>query len=668
MLFDTKYKKNALHLFCQPGKVIKTFIGNPEKSMKIKRYIPAFLALFFIVFTGCKTGEGNTECAPPNIIILLTDDQGWGDLSRNGNPDLHTPNIDRLAGEGVVFDHFYVCPLCAPTRAEMLTGRYYLRTGVTGVSEGRERLNLDETTMADVFRDAGYVTAAFGKWHNGTQHPYHPNGRGFDEYYGFTSGHWGNYFSPLLDHNGEMVTGEGYLSDDLTGRAIEFIRKHRDDPFFVYIPFNIPHSPMQVPDKAWERFRDKELTTTHANRYREDVGHTRAAYAMCENIDMNVGRIMDALEETELEEETIVIYFSDNGPNGWRWNGGMKGKKGHIDEGGVRSPFIMRWTGTLEAGRHVEEIAGAIDLLPTLAELAGIDLLAAQEEKTGIDTETEKPLDGISLVPLLSGPGSEQQPITGMKPDPLLLVTEDTWEPRYLVSTWNNGVSIRSQRFRLDGQDRLYDMERDPGQTTDVSGRFPDVHTEMLAYKTTWTKEVLSAVPNIDTRTFPVGHPDVVHNQLPARDAVPHGGIRRSNQYPNCSFLEHWTSPDDSITWEVEVLAEGEFEATVYYTCGESNTGSTVKLSSRTSAEGTGRLRSGGSATQAVVTVAHDPPLEGMQYDRIPRQESYTKDFIPMTLGRIRLDKGNATLVLKAIEIPGDEVMDVRMLMLERVD
>ena len=299
---------------------------------------PLLIGILILLMQGCGPAKERMHSDHPNIIILLTDDQGWGDLSMNGNPDLSTPNIDRLADEGIVFDRFYVCPVCAPTRAELLTGRYYLHTGVTGVSEGKERLNLDETTIADVFRDAGYATAVFGKWHNGTQYPYHPNGRGFDEFYGFTSGHWGDYFSPLLDHNGDMVTGEGYLSDDLTERAIEFIRKHRDDPFFVYVPYNIPHSPMQVPDEYWARFEGKALTTMHPNRDREDIDHTRAAYAMCENIDMNVGRIMDALEELDLEKETIVLYFSDNGPNGWRWNGGMKGRKGHTDKVGCDLP------------------------------------------------------------------------------------------------------------------------------------------------------------------------------------------------------------------------------------------------------------------------------------------------------------------------------------------
>src|SRR3989441_13006163 len=190
----------------------------------------------------------------PNVLIFLADDQGWGDLSVSGNTNLHTPNIDALARAGASLGRFYVCPVCAPTRAEFLTGRYHPRGGVSGVSTGQERLNTDEKTIAEAFKGAGYATGAFGKWHNGSQWPYHPNARGFDEYYGFTSGHWGQYFDPELDHNGKLVRGKGYITDDLTDHAIEFITQHKDRPFFCYLPFNTPHSPMQVPDRYFEKF------------------------------------------------------------------------------------------------------------------------------------------------------------------------------------------------------------------------------------------------------------------------------------------------------------------------------------------------------------------------------------------------------------------------------
>src|SRR5687767_7182701 len=209
------------------------------------------------MFLACALLASTAAAGPttrPNVVVIVTDDQGWGDLSISGNTDLSTPHIDSLATGGVSLDRFFVSPVCSPTRAEFLTGRYHPRGGVRGVSTGGERLDLDERTIADVFKAAGYATGAFGKWHNGTQYPYHPNGRGFDQYYGFTSGHWGTYFDPPLEHNGKIVRGEGYITDHLTDRAIGFIEQNRDRPFFCYVPYNTPHSPMQVPDKFYAKF------------------------------------------------------------------------------------------------------------------------------------------------------------------------------------------------------------------------------------------------------------------------------------------------------------------------------------------------------------------------------------------------------------------------------
>jgi len=255
----------------------------------------------------------------PNVVIILADDQGWGDLSVNGNTQLQTPHIDSLARDGVMLDRFFVCSVCAPTRAEFLTGRYHPRGGVRGVSTGQERLDTDEKTIADAFKAAGYATGAFGKWHNGSQWPYHPNARGFDEYYGFTSGHWGEYYDAPLEHNGQPVRGQGYIVNDLTNHALEFIEKNRDKPFLCYLPCNIPHSPFCVPAEFWNRFKDKPITQRGPDGDRETVDVTRAVLAMCENIDWNVGRVLKKLDELQLSQDTIVIYFSDNGPNSFRY-------------------------------------------------------------------------------------------------------------------------------------------------------------------------------------------------------------------------------------------------------------------------------------------------------------------------------------------------------------
>jgi len=567
----------------------------------------------------------NLSKMKPNIIIILSDDQGWGDLSINGNINLHTPNIDRLANTGVRFNHFYVCPVCSPTRAELLTGRYHPRTGVYSTSEGGERINLDETTIADVFKKAGYATAAYGKWHSGMQYPYHPNGRGFDDFYGFCSGHWGDYFnSQFIEHNGEIVRGNGFITDDLTGKALDFININKNKSFLLYIPFNTPHSPMQVPDRWWNKFKDKKLEMLADSGMKENIPFTRAALAMCENIDWNVGRIMDKLRELKLEENTIVLYFSDNGPNGWRWNGGMKGKKGSTDEGGVRSPLIIRWPGTIAPGSQIDEIAGAIDLLPTLADMAGIE------------HQTQKLLDGISL-------------------KPLVLKNKYQWKDRCIFSYWDGKLSVRSQEYRLDHQCKLFNMISDPGQLTDISTTKPEVARQLKMSAESWKADVLSGISS-DKRRFPVGHPSFKYTQLPARDGKAKGNIVRSNIFPNSSFYTNWTNTSDKITWDVEVLSEGDFEAEIYYTCPSRDLGSTFQLS----------LNSNSIVVK--VTDPNDPPLRGMENDRVKRGESYVKEFKPLKAGIIHLEKGTGELTLKALYIPGSMAMDFRLLLLTRIN
>ena len=302
------------------------------------RPLSSLIQIFSLLLLGMAGAIGATK---PNVVILLADDSGWGDYSCSGNQQVRTPQIDSLKKDGASLDRFYVCSVCAPTRAEMLTGRYHPRGGVRGVSTGQERLNLDEKTLADVFKSAGYATGAFGKWHNGSQWPYHPMARGFEEYYGFTSGHWGEYFDPPLDHNGKLVRGQGFIADDLTSKALEFIDRNKDKPFFCYIPFNTPHSPWAVPDEYWQRTKDRAIAQRGAEGEKEDLAITRCALAMMENLDANVGRVLKHLDELKLSENTIVIYFSDNGPNSARWNGGMKGRKGTTDEGGVRSVCFL---------------------------------------------------------------------------------------------------------------------------------------------------------------------------------------------------------------------------------------------------------------------------------------------------------------------------------------
>ena len=556
----------------------------------------------------------------PNVVVILTDDQGWGDLSVNGNVNITTPNIDSLARAGTTLQNFYVCQVCAPTRAEFLTGRYYPRTGVSGVSRGQGRLNADEATIADLFKDAGYATGAFGKWHNGTQPPLHPNSRGFDEFYGFTSGHWGHYFSPPLDHNGQRVRGKGFIIDDFTERALAFIEANRTRPFFCYIPFNTPHSPMMVPDRFYAKFAGRDPVMRHRDPDREDIMMTRAALALCENIDWNVGRILKKLDRLGLRDNTIVLFFSDNGPNSYRWNGGMKGRKGAIDEGGLRSPFFIRWPGRIPAGASLVQVAGAIDLLPTLCELARIE------------TTVPKPLDGRSLGPLLLG-------------------QDVTWEPRQLFSIKQDQVSVRTQRFRLDGAGRLFDISVDRGQRHDVSARYPELTRRLSQQARRHARAMQIRFEAYAQRPFHVGYGP--STTLPARDGIAHGTIRRSSKAPNNSFFTHWTRADDCISWDVDVGRAGNYEVIVYYTCAPGNEGATLQLS-----------LAGAHGIQGKVLEPFDPPLYDKSKERMAKSHYFVKDFKALRLGVLRLDKGPGQLRLGALNIVGEQVIDVHSLVL----
>jgi arylsulfatase A-like enzyme len=568
--------------------------------------------------------------ARPNVIVVMTDDQGWGDLSLHGNTTIATPNLDRMAQEGVRFDYFYVQPVCSPTRAEFLTGRYHARSRVTSTSQGGERIDLDEETIADVFREAGYATGVFGKWHSGSQYPYHPMGRGFDEFYGFTSGHWGLYYEPMIEHNGEMILGRGYLPDDITDRTLDFVEAQVEAkrPFFTFLAFNTPHSPMQITDRFWKKYEAIEINQGGTQANREKKLHTKAALAMCENIDWNMGRLFEHLKGLGVDEETIVLFLSDNGPNGNRFNGGFRGRKGSTDEGGVRSPLFVRWPGTIDAGQRVDRISGVIDLLPTLTDLAGIEY------------QPRKPLDGLSL-------------------KSLIFEEDEGWPDRVLVANWRGRVSPRNQRFRLDPAGRLYDIEADPAQERDLALEYPIVVEELQAYLTAWADDVLEGGPKslkqTAERPFTVGHADFPVTYLPARDAEASGSIERSNRHPNDSFFKNWISEKDVITWGVEVLEPGRYEAEIWYTCAEADVGCTIELGFKD------------ARTAAKVLEPHDPPFLGQSITRYPVQESPVKMFRRMHLGSIELEAGVGEMQLRAPEISGQQAIDFRLLSLTRI-
>ena len=427
---------------------------------------------------------GELSNSRPNIILVLTDDQGYAQLGCHGHPWLRTPNLDRMYKKSTRLTRFLVSPTCSPTRAALMTGQHPFKVGVTHTILRRERPTLDAVMLPEILKGTDYKTGIFGKWHLGDEEPYQPQSRGFDEVFIHGSGGIGqrrdvpqnSYFDPVIRHNGLFVKTQGYCTDVFFTHALGWIKEQAqtEDPFFAFISTNAAHSPFIAPEKNHKRFERMGFADNNAG-----------FYGMIENLDENMGRLFARLRQWQLMQNTLVIFMSDNGPahsgsgKGMvgitpegdvitAWCADLKGGKKQVDEGGCRVPFFMHWPGRIKPGQDIDTIAAHIDLLPTLADLAGALLPADQVE-------------GRSLLPLVEDPDTE-------------------WQDRFLfthLGRWKAGTSpereqlkkfaIRNQRFRMVGTNELYDMEADPAQTTNVFKDHPEVADAMLhAYEDFW--------------------------------------------------------------------------------------------------------------------------------------------------------------------------------------
>lgn len=342
---------------------------------------------------------------------------------------------------------------------------------------------------------------------------------------------------------------------------------------------------------------------------------SRAALALCENLDWNVGRVLQQLRRLQLTDNTIVLFFSDNGPNSWRWNGGMKGRKGAIEEGGLRSACFWRWPGRISAGHKVTATAGAIDLLPTLCGLAQLPV------------PEQKPLDGVDLSAVLRGEREHS-------------------DKRLLYSIWRDRVSVRSQRFRLDAGGQLFDIPVDRGQQNDVADKFPQVATQLQLAAETFSQQMAVDFQRYRERPFTVGYGPLT--TLPARDGIAHGNIRRSSKAPNNSFFVNWTSADDHISWHVDIGRPGQYEVILHYTCRDDDVGCRICLQDER-----------GPSVAADITTAFDPPLYDKSKERVEKSHYFVKDFRPLRLGKFHLDSGETTLQLRAEQLVGERAVDV---------
>lgn len=406
---------------------------------------------------------------PPNILLILTDDQGYGDLSCHGSPILQTPNIDKLYARSVRLKNFHVDPTCSPTRSALLTGRYSSRTGVWHTVMGRSLLRADEVTLANVLAARGYRTGIFGKWHLGDNYPYRPQDRGFHEVLTFGGGgigntpdFWGNnYFNDTLRHNGRLEKMSGYCTDVFVAAATKFIENNKDRPFFAYLPTNAPHAPYNVADKYSKPYSDRGVPAPRDQ-----------FFGMIANIDENVGRLLARLKELDLEDNTIVIFMTDNGtamgynPMTGGYNAGMRGFKGSEYDGGHRTPCFLCWPGHLPAGKDVLPIAAHIDILPTLLDLCGLQ------------RPTRPAIDGSSLRPLLTGEGDW--------PDRTLVVHSQRIDH---PEKWRKSA-VMTDRWRLVNGTELYDMPADPGQQKDVAREHSDVVAALRKTYEGWWSDI----------------------------------------------------------------------------------------------------------------------------------------------------------------------------------
>ncbi|MXX12420.1 MAG: arylsulfatase [Gemmatimonadetes bacterium] len=418
----------------------------------------------------------------PNVVLIITDDQGYGTVGVHGNDQVRTPYMDRLANEGVAFDRFYGHPLCSPSRAALMTGRYFYRTGILHTSRGGALMSGDEVTAAELFRDAGYRTGIFGKWHLGDNYPMRPMDQGFEKAVWHKGGGIGqapvrpnSYFDSLLWREGEDFQAKGYCTDVFFDEALAFIEEYQSEPFFIYIPTNAPHGPLEISDEYADPYREMGLDDSVAR-----------IYGMVENIDDNIGRLLELLERLGLDEDTIIIFTSDHGPAGGRYNAGLRSTKGDVYEGGIRVPYFMRWPRGRPAGFKTDKIASHIDVLPTLLSLCNVD------------SPSDLRMDGVDLTPLIRGHDVEWldrtlfiQTHRGSRPRQYHNCTALTQRYKWLGYPGTGG-QWDFEASSIDPVMELYDLEDDPGEEKEIGDQVPGLVAQMKKDYDAWFDDVAS--------------------------------------------------------------------------------------------------------------------------------------------------------------------------------
>ena len=492
-----------------------------------------FLQCLLVLVAVCSTSVAS-EDAHPNVVIVITDDQGHGDLSCHGNPVLKTPNLDELAADSIRLTDFHVSPTCSPSRAAFMTGRCSNRTGVWHTIMGRSLLRENEITIAELLRDTGYATGMFGKWHLGDNAPFRAEDRGFTEVYrhggggvGQTPDYWDNaYFDGHYLHNGKYEPAEGFCTDVFFKHATNFIKEQAGQkrPFFAWISTNAPHGPLHCPEKWSAPYKDQ--------------GNVADFLGMIANIDSNVGELRKVIHELGIADNTIFIFTTDNGTAGGAniFNSKMRGRKGSPYDGGHRVPCFIHWPGKYTGGVDIDPLTAHVDLLPTLVELCGAKL-----------SDNVK-LDGQSIVPLLNKPTS----------------VDEKWNQRVIVTDsqrvldpikWRQSAVMTSQ-WRLVNGKELYDIDADPSQKTDLAADHPEVVSRLTQAYDSWWTDIEPGFARF--ARIHIGSPNEKTTCLTAHDWL---GLQKNPPWNQAHIRKG--QPRKPGYWSVKVLAAGDYSFTL---------------------------------------------------------------------------------------------------------
>lgn len=457
------------------------------------------LMVLISLILGKSTLQAQEENKKPNVIIIMADDMGYGDMGYHKNPMIDTPVLDSFAKESIQFSNFYVSPVCAPTRASLLTGRYNIRTGVYDTFSGGAIMASNEITIAEIFKDNGYKTGLFGKWHLGDSYPSRPQDQGFSDSVWHLSGGIGqvgdvfnyykrdsSYFNPVLFKNGKKHQSKGYCTDVFTNEAISFIKNSQDQPFLAYISYNAPHTPLQVPQEYLDKYKDKKIDEkyfqskgiyTH-KMSDSDISAAKKVYAMVDNIDVNIGHLITVLKEQGIYENTIIIFLTDNGPEQHRYTGGYRGKKGLVQEGGIHVPFYLKLNKKETTAVKIKIPSAHIDVLPTLAELCNIKI------------PSNLNIDGVSLAGVIN---KQQEDI---KSRPLFF----EWNRSYPEKYRNMAVIYKGYKLignmgqnSLLNEFELYNLQKDPFESNNIIAQNLQRAKSLKTELDTWYSSIMQS-------------------------------------------------------------------------------------------------------------------------------------------------------------------------------